>query len=550
PPPQPQLFLGRWNLDHDGWQGVLDIYHMPGSYDSTQLAVGGPDLRLGTYYGPDNQPRRVNGTITGNQIEFYIDWGNTGTRGYGALSGLHFTGTLFGDVNLAIQRLDRLHLAGSLLDNRDGKTYGFYAVRSDVPYTSSAPSPNLPGPAAYLGTWRFNYNGSWGKLRVTSADSSTGRFDGTWVGSGQTVPVAGFVGFTSSYQVAGFYFGNAQLAGYRFNQETGVMAGGGQGVGFFGYRDNHPPAIFITYPTASATLDFDLNLASGTALHATVSDQEDGNSCCNVTWYENGVPVATAANATYAFQTPGAHTVTAVVTDLDGATAQASVSFTLVNNPPTAVILKPAPGDSFIQGLTYNNALLADHPVYGPPKVVTYTWTTGDGSDNLPQTGFAPTGVVFGTPGPRTLTLTVSDNYGQQAQDSVTIKVIPPPPTPVIQFLDPLDGQDLLVLMDPSTGWVWVNIQIVPASAAGRVIQLVWQGQKQGCQEEPVTLYWDPTILPPPGVKEVWGYWDTAKQSVGCFGRGIPGDLRLYVTDPNVPTQVGQVHLFHSFPPN
>jgi hypothetical protein len=65
-----------------------------------------------------------------------------------------------------------------------------------------------------------------------------------------------------------------------------------------------------------------------------------------------------------------------------------------------------------------------------------------------------------------------------------------------------------------------------------------------------VTLYWDPTIQPPPGVKEVWGYWDTSKQSLSCFGYGIPGDLRLYVTDPNVPTQVGQVHLLYSAPPN
>jgi hypothetical protein len=554
PAPQAQLFLGRWNLDHDGWHGVLDIHHIPGALAPQQLGpgVGSSDARLGTYYGPDSQPRRVNGTISGNQIDFYIDWGNTGTRPYDVLSGLHFTGTLFGDVNLAIQHADLLHLAGSVLDNRDGKTYGFYAVRSHLPYTPTSPSSSPLRPAAFLGTWRLDLNGTWGTLRITSADSATGRLDGNWVGgiNNQNVPVLGYVSFTDPYQVPSFYFGNAQLAGYMFNHETGVLAGGGQGWGFVGFRDNHPPTVFITYPTAAATLDFDLNLPVGTALHATVSDQEDGNSCCSVTWYENGVPIATGAHTAYAFQTPGAHTVTAVVTDLDGATAQAAVSFTLVNQPPTAKILKPAPGDSFIQGITYNNALLADHPLYGPPKVVTYTWTTGDGSDNLPKTGYAPTGVVFGTPGPRLLTLTVSDNYGQQARDSVSIKVIPPPPVPVIQFLNPLDGQDLLSLVDPSTGWVWVNIQIAPSSAPGRVVQLVWQAQKQGCQEEAVTLYWDPSILPPPGVKEVWGYWDTTKQSFGCFGYGIPGDLRLYVTDPNVATQVGQVHLFHSAPPN
>ncbi len=94
-----------------------------------------------------------------------------------------------------------------------------------------------------------------------------------------------------------------------------------------------------------------------------------------------------------------------------------------------------------------------------------------------------------------------------------------------------------------------MNIQILPSSVQGRVTQLVWQGQAQGCQEEPVTLYWDPSILPPPGVYEVWGLWDTHKNNPSCFGYGIPGYLRLYVTDPNVATQMGQVYLPHSYPP-
>ena len=58
----PQLFIGRWNLNHDGRSGTLDIYRLPG--DGTPDA---PDLRIGTYFGPDGTARRVNGRAPGER---------------------------------------------------------------------------------------------------------------------------------------------------------------------------------------------------------------------------------------------------------------------------------------------------------------------------------------------------------------------------------------------------------------------------------------------------------------------------------------------------
>ncbi len=68
-----QLFLGRWNLDHDGWKGILDLYRLPGMLDINALG-GQLDRRIGTYFHSDGTVYRVNGSMNRNKIEFYIDF--------------------------------------------------------------------------------------------------------------------------------------------------------------------------------------------------------------------------------------------------------------------------------------------------------------------------------------------------------------------------------------------------------------------------------------------------------------------------------------------
>jgi hypothetical protein len=75
-------------------------------------------------------------------------------------------------------------------------------------------------------------------------------------------------------------------------------------------------------------------------------------------------------------------------------------------------------------------------------------------------------------------------------------------------------------------------------------------GVAAGCQEEALTLSWNPRDLPPAGTKDVWGEWDTSTASPACFGVGKNGSLRLYVSDPNAATQMGQVHRNWTPPPN
>ena len=537
PPPAEQGLLGRWSLDHDGLHGTLDIYHIPGLFSANELH-GHADYRLGTYFGPDNVARRVNGTIVGNQLDAYIDWGNGAVRAVDDLSGLHFTGLIMKD---GLQH--PTYLAGTYVDNRDGRTYGFYGRKGDYLVPTPAPAPSL---TAYLGTWDTNIDGTFGTMRITSVDSSNWSIHGTFkeFNSNNTSVVTGLVSLSRPDNVYSMLVGNTQLAGYLFNQEPGggVFAGKGQG-GFVAYHHNIPPSVQITYPTQNAVLDFDLNLLSGTALHASASDLQDGTPCCTVEWEVNGITVASGAHTTYAFSDTGSNYVTAIATDLDGATTRTSVDFRLVNNPPTATILKPTGGQHFITGITYNDAVEAQTWLTGQGKVITYTWASSNGTDNFPKTGAKPINVVFGTPGTRTLTVTVADNYGLQAQASVNVVVDTQPTAPVIQFLSPLD-QDNIQSLSPDT-LIWLNIQIAPSSVQGRVISLVWQGDTQYCVEQTATIVWNIAIQPPPDAKQVYGFWNWAPLQGPCFGKGVNGYLRLYVTDPNVATQMAQVRLYN-----
>ncbi len=62
-----RLYIGRWNMNHDGWPGTLDIYRLPGLFSSSELK-GQADDRIGTYFASWNgQAYRVNGYWSGRQ---------------------------------------------------------------------------------------------------------------------------------------------------------------------------------------------------------------------------------------------------------------------------------------------------------------------------------------------------------------------------------------------------------------------------------------------------------------------------------------------------
>jgi hypothetical protein len=68
---QGRQFLGRWTIEE--WDGVLDIYRLPGLYALSPYDTNPVDHRIGTYF-EDEEAWRVNGFVFGETLFFCIDF--------------------------------------------------------------------------------------------------------------------------------------------------------------------------------------------------------------------------------------------------------------------------------------------------------------------------------------------------------------------------------------------------------------------------------------------------------------------------------------------
>jgi len=208
----PQLLLGRWNLDHDGEKGVLDIYRLPRPNDSEAR-----DLRVGTYFGADGVARRVNGVIEGNRFKFTIDWHNP-NQPVDAMEGLEFTGYMFS--------WNHGFLAGTMQDNRNGSTYGFHAQK-EAPWTGSPAS----GPLdlnTYVGDWTLVHDGWRGILSIRSVDATSRQMDATYHSSdGQEYAVTGRIDPDLRKFAMDIFFGSPpqRFNGHLYGKEPSLAAG-------------------------------------------------------------------------------------------------------------------------------------------------------------------------------------------------------------------------------------------------------------------------------------------------------------------------------------
>lgn len=94
-------YIGRWNLNYGGWNGTLDIYHLPGVMqfllsDPNNIRANGSaikDYRIGVFYDHTGAAFRVNGYFLkqGNEynLNFYID-NNKPNQRWDAMSGRSF----------------------------------------------------------------------------------------------------------------------------------------------------------------------------------------------------------------------------------------------------------------------------------------------------------------------------------------------------------------------------------------------------------------------------------------------------------------------------
>lgn len=223
----PQLALGRWQLNFDGWKGLLDIYNLP------VAAAGGrvQNRRLGTLFMADGRTFRVNGELKGQALSFWVDWKRPDLPA-DALTGARFDTWLFSR--------DVRGMAGRLREGQ-GPVYAVEAVKGDAPVTGRARDGGL-SPASYLGRWDFRHDGWPGRLEIESAAAGAGQLRGRYVDAqGRSFPLNGTVQpdarlfrFTIGFATPQDFEG--QLNGH----ERGVMGGttvwGGRTFGFYGSR--------------------------------------------------------------------------------------------------------------------------------------------------------------------------------------------------------------------------------------------------------------------------------------------------------------------------
>jgi Papain family cysteine protease len=212
-----RLYVGRWKMNHDGWPGTLDIYRLPGLYQSAELS-GQTDYRIGTYFDWSGKAHRVNGYLLGSDLVFYINFASPNAP-YGSLGGTRFVAQIFS--------WDDQNLAG--LELQDGVIYGFNATKATIPAHTAAGSPATLRDA-FLGHWKMNHDGWKGDLYLSASGAGVaGSYkdsDGNW----HSV-TGSLVGRELRFFI---WFGAWQeFRGYIYSWDKGLMSG----VTFWGSTD-------------------------------------------------------------------------------------------------------------------------------------------------------------------------------------------------------------------------------------------------------------------------------------------------------------------------
>jgi hypothetical protein len=390
PRPWPELpFVGRWNLSFDGFHGVLDIYHMPGIMqhilDGAYAADPGgypgadaTDRRLGVYFDSSGQAYRVNGSVEGNHITFYIDMEDPDMP-IDQLSGRRFDYYYFRD--------DVDWMAGFHQDPEGGERWGGYALRCP-PGTwpacgadwlaSDFDSPRPFTPESWVGRWNVNYDGIETELVINGRDDSLVAADIGYAGLAAEFLEGGFARPTTvrvSLDNPSFLYldlgrpGSTRRAELRhLSWESGVAAGSYVGVpetsfGVTMVRTSSPLVAEIVSPTSRLLSRAQTHLFDVDVLHDPAVD------CCTYQWTssldgelsddESFTRVGTAF-------TPGVHSVRVTVRDAAGSTASDEIEIEFPENAaPDVEILTPANGATFFQSQTISltgQSVDTDHP--------------------------------------------------------------------------------------------------------------------------------------------------------------------------------------------
>jgi hypothetical protein len=196
---------------------------------------------------------------------------------------------------------------------------------------------------------------------------------------------------------------------------------------------NLPPTVTITSPTSGDSVP------AGTAvtLAATATDDWDEGLDARIQWSSSRDGAIGGGPSRTAVLSEGTHTLSATVTDADGASGTAAVVFTVTPTPPVVVITAPTDGTIVVAGTPAVFAGTAGDATDGDLSAAIRWSSDRDGPLGTGETIAAPAL----SSGKHVVTATVADSGGLLAKARITV-VVDAPPT--VAVTAPVAGTSVL----------------------------------------------------------------------------------------------------------
>jgi len=201
-----------------------------------------------------------------------------------------------------------------------------------------------------------------------------------------------------------------------------------------------PPTVQIIKPADNSSGPY--GFGNPTNFQATATDSLGSKDGLRFDWKTDKEGwIGSGSLIGYGFLTPGTRIVTVTVHDQYGASANASITYTLTNPGPTATIISPVPNATYYRNqpvyLLGNGSTPIEFSL--PCNSLSWnmdldsTWSLNDCSGSQP----------FNLTGAANFTLTVTDDFGQTASASVAVNFVDPGPNtpPIVTILAPPPGR-------------------------------------------------------------------------------------------------------------